>query len=111
MFPSTPGASLLQFTASDTADLETLAVRNPDNSVVVMIANYAVASPVDNNGPGLPRVISLDVSGLGAFTSGSVLKLDSTTDPTNGPTAVSVAPTSPIQVTLAGYGVAFVKLQ
>ena len=111
MFPSTPGASLLQFTASDTADLETLAVRNPDNSVVVMIANYAVASPVDNNGPGLPRVVSLDVSGLGAFTSGSVLKLDSTTDPTNGPTAVSVAPTSPIQVTLAGYGVAFVKLQ
>jgi len=111
MFPANPGASLLQFNSSDTADLETLAVRNPDNSVVVMIANFAVAAPTDNNGPGLPRVVSLDVSSLGAFTSGSLLKIDSTTDAINGPTATTVAPTSPIQVTLNGYGVAFVKLQ
>ncbi len=111
IFPSTAGANLLQFTASDTSDLETLAVRNPDNSVVVMIANYAVASPVDNNGPGLPRVVSLDISSLGAFTNGSVLKIDATTDPLNGPTPTAVAPTSPIQVTLSGYGVAFVTLQ
>ncbi len=111
MFPASPGANLLQFNASDITDLETLAVRNPDNSVVVMIANHAVASPTDNNGPGLPRVVSLDVSSLGMFTNGSVLKLDSTTDVVNGPTAVTIAPTSPIQVTLSGYGVAFVKLQ
>ena len=45
-----------------------------------MIANYAVASPTDNNGPGLPRVVSLDVSSLGTFTNGSLLKIDSTTD-------------------------------
>jgi hypothetical protein len=111
MFPASPGANLLQFNASDTTDLETLAVRNPDNSVVVMIANYAVASPVDNNGPGLSRVVSLDFSSLGAFTSGSVLKIDASTDVTNGPTPTTVAPASPVQVTLNGYGVAFVKLQ
>jgi len=111
MFPANTGANLLQFTSSDTTDLETLAVRNPDNSVVVMVANYAVASPVDNNGPGLPRTVSLDVSSLGSFSNGTVLKLDSTTDVTNGPTPTTVAPTSPIQVTLNGYGVAFVKLQ
>lgn len=76
-----------------------------------MISNYAVASPTDNNGPGLPRVVSLDVSSLGTFTNGSLLTIDSTTDATNGPTAVTIAPTSPVQVTLNGYGVAFVKLQ
>ena len=111
VFPASSGANLLQFTSSDTSDLETLAVRNPDNSVVVMIANYAVASPVDNNGPGLSRTVSLDVSSLGAFTNGSVLKIDSTTDVANGPTPSTVAATSPIQVTLNGYGVAFLKLQ
>ena len=111
MFPANPGARLLQFSASDTTDLETLAVRNPDNSVVVMIANYAVASSVDNNGPGLSRVVSLDVSSLGTFTNGSVLKIDSTTDATNGPAPTTIAPASPVQITLNGYGVAFVKLQ
>jgi hypothetical protein len=111
MFPSPPGASLLTFNSSDTNDLETLAVRNPDNSVVVMIANYAVAAPVDNNGPGLSRVVALDVSSLGAFSSASLLTINSATDPINGPTPATVAPTSPIQVTLSGYGVAFVKLQ
>jgi hypothetical protein len=111
LFPSNPGANILQFTSSDTTDLETLAVRNSDNSVVVMIANYAVASAADNNGPGLSRVISLDVSSLGSFANGSLLKIDATTDATNGPTAATISSASPIQVTLNGYGVAFVKLQ
>jgi hypothetical protein len=111
MFASPPGENLLAVNASDTTDLETLAVRNPDNSVVVMIANYAVAALADNNGPGSPRVVSLDVSSLGTFTAGSVLKIDSSTDAINGPTPATIAPASPIQVTLNGYGVAFVKLQ
>jgi hypothetical protein len=111
MFTASSAVNLLQLSSSDTTDLETLAVRNPDNSVVVMIANYAVASPLDNNGPGLSRTVSLDVSSLGPFTNASVLKIDSTTDATSGPTPTTVAPTSPVQVTLNGYGVAFVKLQ
>ncbi len=110
-FPSPAGANMLSFNASDTTDLETLAVRNPDNSVVVMIANYAVAAPTDNNGPGATRVVSLDVGSLGTFSNGSLLKIDSSTDAINGPTPTTIAPVSPIQVTLNGYGVAFVKLQ
>jgi len=111
MFASPPGANLLAFNSSDTTDLETLAVRNDDNSVVVMIANHAVASPIDNNGPGAPRTISLDLSSLGTFSTASLLTIDSATDVINGPTAASIAPNSPIQVTLNGYGVAFLKLQ
>jgi len=111
MFASPPGANLLAFNSSDTTDLETLAVRNDDNSVVVMIANHAVASPIDNNGPGAPRTVSLDLSSLGTFSTASLLTIDSATDVINGPTAASIAPNSPIQVMLNGYGVAFVKLQ
>jgi hypothetical protein len=111
MFASPPGANLLAFNSSDTTDLETLVVRNDDNSVVVMVANHAVASPTDNNGPGAPRTVSLDLSSLGTFSTANLLTIDAATDATIGPTAASIAPNSPIQVTLNGYGVAFVKLQ
>ena len=64
-----------------------------------------------NPGPGLPRAVSLDVSSLGTFSNGILLKIDATIVVTNGPTPLTIATTSPFRVTLNGYGVAFVKLQ
>jgi hypothetical protein len=110
MFPSPPGATLLPYTDTDSADLEILPVRNADGSVVIMVANHAVNMPTDNNGPGAPRTVSIDVSALGSFTSASLLTIDATTSPTSGPTATSIASSSPIMVTLNGYGVAFLTL-
>jgi hypothetical protein len=111
MFPSPPGATLLPFSDTDSADLELLPVLNVDGSVVIMVANHAVNMPTtDNNGPGAPRTVSLNVSALGSFTSGSLLTIDATTSATSGPTATSVAPSSPVMVTLNGYGVAFLTL-
>jgi len=74
-FPSTAGASLLQFSSTDTSDIEILPVRNTDNSVVVMVDDYAIANASDNNGPGAPRTVSVDVSALGTFSSGSLLTI------------------------------------
>jgi len=111
MFPSGAGASLLNFSSADTSDIEVLPVRDADGSAVVMIANYAVANASDNNGAGLARTVSLDISALGSFSSGSLLVIDSRTNPTTGPVAMSLTPTSPITVSLNGYGVAFLKLQ
>ena len=111
MFPCPPGADLLDLTSSDNVDIEILPVRNPDNSVVVMVADYAVASASDNNGPGAPRTISLDVSALGTFTSASLMTIDASTNVASGPTPASISPASPIQLTLNGYGVSFLKLQ
>ena len=110
MFPSPPGATLLPYTDTDSADLEILPVLNSDGSVVIMVANHAVNMPTDNNGPGAPRTVSLDVSALGSFTSASLLTIDSTTSPTSGPTATSVTPSAQITLTLNGYGVAFLTL-
>jgi Glycosyl hydrolase catalytic core len=111
LFPTTAGAKLLQFSSTDNADIEILPVRNADNSVVVMVADYAVANATDNNGPGLPRTVAVDVSALGAFTGGSLLLIDSNTNVTTGPTPTTVAVTSPVQIAFDGYGVAFLKLQ
>jgi hypothetical protein len=74
------------------------------------LANHAVHSPNDNNGPGDPRTILLDVSALGTFTSASQITIDANSNPASGPVEVAIAPVQRIHVTLAGYGVTFVTL-
>jgi hypothetical protein len=110
MFPSPPGADLLDFNSTDTADIEVLPVHNDDGSVVIMISDYAVANAADNNGTGAPRTVALDLSALGTFTSASLMTIDSTTSATTGPTATTVTPAARMEITLNGYGVAFLKL-
>lgn len=106
-----PGSSkLLQYTNSDNADIEILPVVNADGSLVIMVANHAVASASDNNGQGQTAKVALDISALGPFTSASEIVIDSTTSPTTGPTAANVSPSSPINLTLNGYSVAMIKL-
>ncbi len=102
---------ILDLTSTETATVETLATRNPDGSLVVMIANHAVNAPTDNNGPGAPRTVIVDLSALGSFSTGSQLTIDATTDPTQGPSAQPVTPASRMTVILNGYGVAFLTLK
>ena len=107
----TPGPDILTLNATDTSSVETLATRNGDGSVVVMVADHALQSSNDNNGPGDPRTVVLDVSALGAFASATQLTIDANTDLVDGPaeTAITLAPR--ITVTLGGYGVTFVTLR
>ncbi len=111
IFPSPPGSDLLLYSTSDSQDIEILPVQNPDGSIVVMVANFAVASAGDNNGAGAPRTIAVDLSALKNFASGSLLTIDATTDVVNGPAAASVTPATRMTITLDGYGVAFLTLK
>jgi hypothetical protein len=109
LFPAPLGADLLQFT-TDTSGIEVLPVRSADGSVVVMVVNYAVAAPGDNDGKGVPRTVAVDVSALGPFGHADVIVIDGQTDPVNGPAATPLGSTSTFDITLPGYGVAFVRL-
>jgi hypothetical protein len=110
-FPAGAGSQLLQYTSTDDADLETLAVINSDHSVVVMVANHAVHDTAsDNNGSGISKTVAVDVSALGAFSSGSLLTIDSSTNVANGPTASTVTPAAQMTMTLEGYSVGFLTL-
>jgi len=114
-FPSNPdvtptGANILQLGVSENSSVETLAVKNGDGSVVVMVADHAVQTSTDNNGPGDPRTVKIDLSALGTFSSASLLTIDTNTNVTNGPTAAPVTPAAQMTVQLGGYGVAFLKL-
>ena len=111
MFPAGSGQQSLQVTNSDDSDVEVLPVLNTDGSVVIMISNHAVASQSDNNGSGLTAKVSVDVSSLGSFTTGSEIIIDGNTNSTSGPSSTSISPQSPIIVNFGGYGVAFLTLQ
>lgn len=123
--PSPPGQDILQTTATGCCatdfahgwegsgglllDTQTLAARNVDGSVVVLMSNYALSGAADNNGPGLPRTFALDLSALGNFTSAALVTLDASTPP-GGPVPQTVTPAPQMQVTLPGYGAALLRL-
>jgi uncharacterized protein (TIGR03437 family) len=119
--PSPPGQDILQVTASGCCswtdaygntlglDTHTLAARNVDGSVVILMSNHAVANAADNNGAGAARTIMLDISALGAFTSATLVRLDAST-PETGPVPVAMTPAPQMQVPMAGYGAALLRL-
>lgn len=110
LFPSPPGANILQVNNSNPSALEALAVRNDDGSVVILLSNHAVRNSSDNNGPGVAANVTLDVSALGSFSDATVTAINANTDPAAGPTTQSIAPEGTISVSFPGYGVAFVRL-
>jgi len=110
LFPSPPGAAILQVTNSDPGALEALAVRNDDGSVAIVLANHAVRNGTDNNGPGVAASVTLDVSALGSFSLATVTQIDGTTDPSAGPSTQSIASDGTIPISFPGYGAAFVRL-
>lgn len=106
----TPGPDILDLNATETSTVETLATRNSDGSVVVMMADHAVHSPNDDNGPGDPRTVIVDVTALGTFGTATQLTIDTNTDTVNGPAEVPITPAARMTVSLGGYGVTFVTL-
>jgi uncharacterized protein (TIGR03437 family) len=91
-------------------DTHTMALRNPDGSVVILMSNHAVQHIfTDNNGTGVSRTFALDLSALGTFRSATLVTLDAVT-PAGGPALQSLAPAAQMQVTIPGYGAALLRL-
>jgi hypothetical protein len=112
LYPGPPAApDILALTVTETATVETLATKNGDGSVLVMIADRAVLLPTDNNGTGDARTVVLDVSALGTFTSASQLNIGATSDLTSGPQPGPITLAPKLTVTLPGYGVSFLLLK
>jgi uncharacterized protein (TIGR03437 family) len=120
--PSPPGQDNLQVASSGCClwidhngamyglDTHTLALRNPDGSVVILMSNHAVQRIyTDNNGTGVSRTFALDLSALGAFSSATLVTLDAAT-PQSGPQLQSLTPSAQMQVTIPGYGAALLRL-
>ncbi len=120
--PSPPGQDILQTDTTGCClwithtgglyglDTRTMALRNPDGSVVILMSNHAVQNIfTDNNGAGVSRTFALDLSALPNFTSATLVTLDAATPPT-GPVLQPVSPAAQMQVTIPGYGAALLRL-
>lgn len=123
--PSPPGQDILQTTTSGCCttaslktwqggalvyDTQTLAARNVDGSVVVLMSNYAINGEYDNNGTGISRTFALDLSALGSFSTATLVTLDASTPVATGPVPQPLTPAAQMQVTLPGYGAALLRL-
>lgn len=111
LFAQPPGADILVVQNTNSGPLESLVVRNDDGSIVVMLANHHVRSSTDNNGPGVPHVINLDLSALGTFSAATEITLDASTNPATGPVVHHPAPAAHMQIASKGYGVTFLRLE
>ncbi|HXM97084.1 MAG TPA: hypothetical protein VN982_01275 [Candidatus Dormibacteraeota bacterium] len=114
VFPSSEGGTapnFLKLNLTDSSSIEAIATKNSDGSVVVMFADRAVHGAADNNGPGDPRTVVIDLSALGNFTSATLLTIDTHTDVNAGPTPLAITPAGKMTLTLGGYGVAFLTLK
>ncbi len=111
--PEAP-AQILAVTNPDPAHLEVFAARqiSGQNSgrIIVLFANHTVAHPDDDNGPGAPRTIQLDLSALGPHGTATQLTFDVETNPLTGPELQKVTPAWKIELTLPGYGVTFITI-
>jgi uncharacterized protein (TIGR03437 family) len=109
-FPTPPGGQILQVSVSD-PQVEALAVRYPDNSVSLLVADIAASNLYSNNGPGVPVTVTLDISALGNdFSSITQVMLDSTTNAGTGPIESTVPVTPQIQIAFNGLGSALLRL-
>lgn len=106
--PASPGPEILAFSATDSTSLETLATRNSNGAVTVMVVDRAAHSAADNNGAGDPRTVVVDTTSLGTFAAANVLTIDAATNLVNGPASAGVTPAGRMNVTLNGYGVALI---
>ncbi len=110
-FPTPPPSTIFDLTATETSSVEILATLRNDGTLVVMLANHALRNSTDNNGPGTPRTVVVDLSAWGAFNSATLLTIDASTDPAQGPAPSTVTPAPRMSVRLNGYGVAFLALK
>ena len=108
--PSAPGPAILAENSTDSTSVETLATKNSDGSVVVMLVDHAVHASSDNNGAGDPRTVVVDLSSFGSFYAASLTSINAATNVANGAAGAGVTPATRMTVTLPGYGVAFLKL-
>jgi len=111
-----PDYSILNVSVTETSTVEVLVAEadaGASNAEIrIMIANHAVHASTDNNGTGDPRTVLLDLStfdfnAVGGSVPGFQRTIDASTDPSAGPTSVSVTVTPRMSITLNGYGVTF----
>jgi len=106
------GALLYKTTTTEpTPTVEVMAALNSDSSVSLMVTSYATASSTDDNGPGAPRTVFVNLSALGTFSSATEVDLNAATPTATGPVSAAITPNSTLALTFNGYGTSMFTLK
>ena len=101
---------VISSTVTEPNRLEVFAAQDPYGKRVIMVVNRDVAGSTDNNGPGVPKTVLLDLNNLGTYTTVRLTAIDKNTGP-YGPGTTEVIPTNGIlPLTFPGYGVQFIEV-
>lgn len=104
--------TVLTSSVTEPARIEIFAAQAADGSRSIMLVNRDVASNSDNNGPGVPKTVALDLSAAGPANQITLVAIDKNTSIGSGPVSVPLTPVNNV-VTLnfPGYGVQFILLR
>jgi len=106
------GALLYKTTNTEpTPTVDIMATLNADSSVSLMITNYATASSTDDNGAGAARIVFVNLSALGTFSSATEVDLNAATLAATGPVSTMITPGSTLALTFTGYGTSMFTLK
>jgi len=109
---ASPGALLYKTASTEpTPTIEVIAALNSNNTVSLMVTNYATVSATDNNGAGAARTVFINLAALGAFSSATEVDLNASTPAATGPAAATITPSSTLMLTFSGYGTSMFMLK
>ncbi|HEX6482162.1 MAG TPA: glycosyl hydrolase [Ktedonobacteraceae bacterium] len=102
---SFPTGSTLLKSSSSKADILTLAVRQSNGAISILVINRQVNSHSSVGGRGLPATVTVQLQGItpGAI---SLQRIDSSIKPSVGPQIVTLSSSTLLQVSFNGYGIA-----
>jgi hypothetical protein len=103
---------VLTSSVTEPSRIEIFAAQAADGSRWIMLINRDVAATTDNNGPGVPKTVALDLSAAGPASQITLIAIDKNTGIGSGPVSQTLTPVNGV-VTLAfpGYGVQFIQLR
>jgi Glycosyl hydrolases family 39 len=106
---SFPIGSTILSSSSSKADVLALAVRQSNGTINILVINRQVNSPSSVGGRGLPVTVTVQLQGI-TPTAISLQKIDSSTNSSVGPQMVTFSPSTSLQVSFNGYGIAILHV-
>ena len=104
-----PGSTILR-SSSSKADILALAVRQSNGTINILVINRQVNSPSSVGGPGLPATLTVQLQGITPAAI-SLQKIDGSTNSSREPQIVTLSPSTSLQVSFNGYGMAILHVK
>ena len=106
---SFPTGSTILRSSSSKANILALAVRQSNGTINILVINRQ-ANPVSSvGGRGLPATVTVQLQGITPAAI-SLQKIDGSTNPSRGPQTVTLSPSTSLQVSFNGYGMAILHV-